>query len=67
MKLGTFAAEKESFLVVDLPTHILLQLVKFERPNNINRLSLWHMLGNLLELRSPLMKFLRDVNIPRLN
>lgn len=67
MKLGTFAAEKESFLVVDLPTHILLQLVKFERPNNINRLSLWYMLGNLLELTSPLMKFLRDVNILRLN
>ena len=67
MELGTFASEKESFLVVDLPTHILLQLVKFERPNNINRLSLWHMLGNLLELTSPLMKFLRDVNILRLN
>ena len=40
MELGTFASEKESFLVVDLPTYILLQLVKFERPNNINRLSL---------------------------
>ena len=27
MKLGTFAAQKESFLVVDLLTHVLLQLV----------------------------------------
>ena len=40
MKLVTFAAQKESFLVIDLPTRILLQLVKFERPNNINPLSL---------------------------
>ena len=40
MKLRTFAAQKESFLVVDLPAHILLQLVKFERPNNIDTLSL---------------------------
>lgn len=67
MKLRTFAAQKESFLVVDLPAHILLQLVKFERPNNIDTLSLWHMLGNPLELTSPLMKFVRDLNILRLN
>lgn len=40
MKLVTFAAQKESFLVIDLPARILLQLVKFERPNNINPLSL---------------------------
>ena len=66
MKLVTFAAQKESFLVIDLPTRILLQLVKFERPNNINPLSLWHMLGNFLELMSSVMRFVSNLNILRL-
>ena len=66
MKLVTFAAQKESFLVIDLPTRILLQLVKFERSNNINPLSLWHMLGNFLELMSSVMRFVSNLNILRL-